>query len=94
MFISGEHNKEREQYTTGRLINHEPFYANGSKAGESHSNASLIGQQNASALAKGLLLDRDLDQFKGDTEYDNVVEPFGDVRVAPFQTLGYIPSQS
>jgi hypothetical protein len=91
-FISGEHNKEREQYTTARLMNIEPFYANGSKAGESNSNASLIGQQNASALAKGVLLDKDLDQFKGDTEYDNVAEPYGDVRVHNFQTIGYNPT--
>ncbi len=91
LFISGEHNKEREAYTTARVMNHEPFYANGSKAGESFSNASLIGQQNASALAKGLMVDRDLDQFQGDSEYDNVDEPFGDVRLHNFQTLGYNP---
>ena len=91
LFISGEHNKEREAYTTARVMNHEPFYANGSKAGESFSNASLIGQQNASALAKGLMVDRDLDQFQGDSEYDNVDEPFGDVRLNNFKTLGYNP---
>lgn len=92
MFISGEHNKEREQYTTARLMNHEPFYANGSKSGESDSNASLIGQQNASALAKGLILDKDLDQFQGDSEYDDIDQPFGDVRLQNFQTLGYNPT--
>ena len=91
IFISGEHNKEREAYTTGRVMNHEPFYQNGSKSGESFGNASLIGQQNASALAKGLMVDRDLDQFQGDAEYDDVDEPFGDVRLNNFQTLGYNP---
>jgi hypothetical protein len=91
IFISGEHNKEREAYTTGRVMNHEPFYQNGSKSGESFGNASLIGQQNASALAKGLMVDRDLDQFEGDTDYDNVIEPFGDVRLNAFQTVGYNP---
>jgi hypothetical protein len=73
-------------------MNHEPFYANGSKSGESDSNASLIGQQNASALAKGLILDKDLDQFKGDSEYDDITQPFGDVRLHNFQTLGYNPT--
>ncbi len=92
MFIGGEHNKEREQYTTARLMNHEPFYANGSKSGESFGNASLIGQQNASALAKGLQLNKDLDQFQGDAEYDDVDEPFGDIRLQNFQTIGYNPT--
>ena len=91
IFISGEHNKEREAYTTARVMNHEPFYANGSKSGESFGNASLIGQQNASALAKGLMVDRDLDQFQGDAEYDDVDEPFGNVVLNNFQTLGYNP---
>ena len=93
MFISGEHNKEREQYTTGRLVNHEPFYANGSKTGitAGSANASLIGQQNASALVKGLSLNRDTDQFDGDTEYETPVEPIGDVAVSAFQAVGYNP---
>ena len=94
LFVSGEHNKEREQYTTGRLINHEPFYANGSKTGgdAGGDNASLVGQQNASALAKGLILNKDLDQFQADTEYVDPVEPFGDVSLQNFQTLGYNPT--
>jgi len=91
MFVSGEHNKEREAYTTARLMNHEPFYANGSKVGESFGNASLVGQQNASALAKGVQLDRDFDQFFGATDYDDVSEPFGDIFVSPHQRLGYNP---
>jgi len=92
LFISGEHNKEREAYTTARLINHEPFYQNGSKAGESDSNASLIGQQNASALAKGLQLNRELDQFRSNTQYDDVDEPFGNVYVSNHLALGYNPT--
>lgn len=92
MFISGEHNKEREAYTTARLMNHEPFYQNGSKAGESFNNASLIGQQNASALAKGLQLNRDLDQFRGDTEYDDIDQPYGDIYVSNHLALGYNPT--
>ena len=91
MFISGEHNKEREAYTTARLMNHEPFYQNGSKTGESDGNASLIGQQNASALAKGLQLNRDFDQFQGDTQYDDIDEPYGDIYLSNQLTLGYNP---
>jgi hypothetical protein len=94
MFISGEHNKEREQYTTGRMMNHMPFYQNGSKTGVTagSQNASLIGQQNASALAKGLQSNVDLDQFTGGTEFNNVDEPYGNVAVQGFQTLGYNPT--
>ncbi len=91
MFISGEHHKEREAYTTARVMNHEPFYANGSKTGASDGNASLVGQQNASALAKGVQLDRDFDQFDGDSEYEDPTEPFGDIFLPPQLTLGYNP---
>ena len=92
MFISGEHNKEREAYTTARVMNHEPFYQNGSKVGESNNNASLIGQQNASALAKGLQLNKDFDQFDGALEYDDIADVYGDVYLPPQLTLGYNPT--
>ena len=91
LFVSAEHNKEREQYTTARLMNHEPFYQNGSKTGATAGNASLIGQSNSEALAKGVQAGVELDQFEGDTEYQNPVEPHGDVNVQSFQTLGYSP---
>ena len=93
MFVSGEHNKEREQYTTARMMNHEPFYSNGSKTGitAGSANASLIGQSNASALIKGLQTNVDADQFSGNSDFEGVVEPFGDIRVLPFQAVGYNP---
>tara|TARA_R110000796_G_scaffold79632_1_gene176786 strand:+ start:4655 stop:6148 length:1494 start_codon:yes stop_codon:yes gene_type:complete len=93
LFVSGEHNKEREQYTSSRLMNHEPFYQNGSKTGSTagSTNASLEGQSNHEALAKGVQVDRDLDQFDGDQQYLNPVAPYGDISVAPFQCLGNNP---
>jgi len=92
LFISGEHNKEREAYTTGRVMNHEPFYLNASIEGHdvNSSNASIVGQQNASALTKGIQIDRDLDCFAGDTEYTTPLS-FGDARLNNFQMVGYNP---
>jgi len=92
LFISGEHNKEREAYTTARVMNHEPFFMNACKTGNDPDslNASLLGQQNASALYKGLQVDRDLDCFSGDTEFANP-EQFGNYVLNPFQLVGYNP---
>ena len=92
LFVSGEHNKEREAYTTARVMNHEPFYLNGSIEGHdvNSSNASIVGQQNASALQKGIQIDRDLDCFEGDTEYDTPLQ-FGNTVLNNFQMVGYNP---
>ena len=92
VFISGEHNKEREAYTTARLMNHSPFYMNACKTGNDPDslNASLLGQQNASALYKGVEVNRDLDCFDGDSEFANP-EQFGNYVLAPFQMVGYNP---
>ena len=93
LFVSGEHNKEREQFTTARMMNHEPFYQNGSVVGHdlNSSNASMIGQSNHEALAKGLQAGRDLDQFEGDSDYTTPAQPYGNSIVSGFQTLGYKP---
>ena len=87
LFVSGEHNKEREQFTTARVMNHQPFYQNGSKSGADGDNASLIGQSNHEALAKGVQVDVDLDQFESLTDYGTPDEPYGDIGLQPFQTL-------
>ena len=91
LFISGEHNKEREQYTTARLMNHETFYTNPVASGAVvDGNASMSGGQNADALVKGLCAGRDLDQFADRSDYATPPE-IGSIYVQPFQTIGYNP---
>tara|TARA_R110000822_G_scaffold18739_4_gene61648 strand:- start:182 stop:1678 length:1497 start_codon:yes stop_codon:yes gene_type:complete len=94
LFVSGEHNKEREQYTTARLMNHEPFYDNGTLGAlQSAGNASvkiIDGQSNHLAKEKGVQVDVDLDCFKGDSDYLTPDLP-GNVVLQPFQTLGENP---
>ena len=93
LFVSGEHNKEREQFTTARVMNHEPFYQNGSKIGAdaNSGNASLTGQSNHEALAKGVQADVDLDQFESLEDFKTPDEPYGDIGLQPFQCINYNP---
>ncbi len=91
LFISGEHNKEREQYTTARLMNHETFYDNPKTVGAVvDDSASMSGAQQVNAIVKGVCAGRDLDQFAQRSDYASPSEP-GSVYVAPFQTIGYNP---
>jgi hypothetical protein len=91
LFISGEHNKEREQYTTARLMNHETFYDNPTTVGAVvNDSASMSGAQQVDAVVKGVCAGRDLDQFAQRSDYASPSEP-GSIYVAPFQTIGYNP---
>ena len=47
LFMSNEHQKEREQLTSGRCISHSVYYSDG-------GNASSVGQSNTSASYVGL----------------------------------------
>tara|TARA_R110000796_G_scaffold127568_2_gene242901 strand:+ start:143 stop:1639 length:1497 start_codon:yes stop_codon:yes gene_type:complete len=93
LFVSGEHNKEREQFTTARVMNHEPFYQNGSKTGADpdSGNASLSGQSNTEALAKGVQAGVDLDQFSSLENFLTPDEPYGDIGLQTFQNIGTKP---
>ena len=91
LFISGEHNKEREQYTTARCVAHEPLYTNPSVVGAVvYSNASMSGGQNAIALEKCIQLDKDQDQFESDNDY--ATPNAGTTYLEPFQAIGYNPT--
>ena len=63
LFMSGEHQKEREQLTSGRLIAHRIYYADGDNAsngGTSTTSASFLGIDNgysASQNVSGINMD-------------------------------------
>jgi len=72
-FMSNEHQKEREQVTSDRMIAHEVYYDNGSNvsgAGQSNTSASFIGLDtgmNVSFTASGEV---------GSTQSDLVARPY------------------
>tara|TARA_R110000737_G_scaffold8916_1_gene24585 strand:+ start:50 stop:1558 length:1509 start_codon:yes stop_codon:yes gene_type:complete len=63
VFMSGEHQKEREQLTSGRIVSHRLYYADGDNAsggGTSTTSASFIGIDNgysASNNTSGVVMD-------------------------------------
>ena len=74
-FMSNEHQKQREQVTSGRMIAHKVYYDNGSNvsgAGQSNTSASYIGLDtgmNVSATASGTVVSEQSDlpsQLKDD----------------------------
>tara|TARA_R110001599_G_scaffold48008_1_gene138658 strand:- start:860 stop:2368 length:1509 start_codon:yes stop_codon:yes gene_type:complete len=66
-FMSNEHQKQREQVTSGRMIAHKVYYDNGSNvsgAGQSNTSASYIGLDtgmNVSATASGTVVSEQSD---------------------------------
>jgi hypothetical protein len=54
-------------------------------------NASLSGQSNTEALAKGVQAGVDLDQFSSLENFLTPDEPYGDIGLQPFQTIGTKP---
>lgn len=73
VFMSNEHQKEREQYISGRMIAHKPYYNDGQTrpafAGQSDVNASFVGLDNGVYLSAS----------------DVVPETAGDVLLRPCQ---------
>jgi hypothetical protein len=54
MFLSNEHQKEREQYVSGRQIAHRPYYDDGTNqyySGSSDTSASAVGLDNGMGLS-------------------------------------------
>ena len=94
MFVSGEHNKEREQYTSSRCMNHEPYLNNPVKDTANPFGAgvdimAMTTGSNNEAHRKGLSLGKDLDQFNANSEagFDNPDELDGDMWLQPQQIL-------
>ena len=78
-FMSNEHQKEREQVTSGRMIAHEVYYDNGSNAsgaGQSNTSASFIGLDtgmNVSATASGTVVSTDSDLLARPYQLTNAI---------------------
>ncbi len=76
-FMSNEHQKQREQVTSGRLIAHKVMYGdgnNGSGTGMSQTSASYVG------------LDTGMNVSNQGSGVGAVVDVAGDLKLRPFQT--------
>tara|TARA_R110000796_G_scaffold243405_5_gene365953 strand:+ start:5288 stop:6793 length:1506 start_codon:yes stop_codon:yes gene_type:complete len=91
LFVSGEHNKEREQYTSARIMNHEEFFENpvdrGSYAAGSPIQPMSVGSNNQ-ALIKGVSNGMCLDQWQNG--FDDP-KPEGNILMKNFQYLTNAP---